>query len=489
MQKYVKKTVAASLCVGLMAPTLVACTKSDSGDNKTEKVLRIATSMGYGGDNEYFRQRFTELFEFANPNIKLEFISTSDDRYMYGGRPDPKEKPKDPMDKLKEVMTGDNPPDVVMVGYDQLPELISNNMLKQLDQDIAKDKFDTSDLVPAVIEGIKKAGDGKIYALAPTFYSSAMIYNKKIFDEAGVQYPTDKMTWDQTFDLARRLTKGEGENRKYGFSFSPHNMGDDIFYATQMYTAPLDLKTFDDKGEKMTVDSDQWEKVWKTLLQLKTEKILPEPVDFSKRRNPGPNEDFNPFMDDDFLSGRVAMSIISYGQISQYTNVMKNSANIKGITPFEWDVVTVPVHQEAPEYGGNIGLEGLMGINAKAQNAEDAWKFIKFINSEEWARLKASSTYNLVSRQKYIKPKDGAEFNIKAFTTLLPAPSRDYKVYREKPGLYDVERLGSQKFQQVVQNKLQVRDALKQWQTEGDAMLQKIKENPNAQFDSMMQGG
>ncbi len=488
MQKYVKKTVAVSLCVGLMAPTLVACTKSGSGDSKTEKVLRIATSMGYGGDNEYIRQRFTELFEFANPNIKLEFISTSDDRYMYGGRPDPKEKPQDPMEKLKEVMTGDNPPDVVMVGYDQLPELINNNMLKQLDQDIAKDKFDTSDIVPAVIEGIKKVGSGKIYALAPTFYSSALIYNKKLFDEAGVQYPTDKMTWDQTFDLARRLAKGEGENRKYGFSFAPYNMGDDIFYASRTYTAALDLKVFDDKGEKMTVDSDQWENVWKTMLQLKTEKILPEPIDFSKRRS-GPNEDFNPFMDDDFLSGRVAMSIISYGQISQYTNVMKNAANIKGITPFEWDVVTMPVHQEAPEYGGNIDLDGLMGINAKAQNAEDAWKFIKFINGEDWARLKATTTHNLVSRQKYIKPKDGAEFNIKAFTTLLPAPGLDYKIYREKPALHDVERLGSQKFQQVLQNKLQVRDALKQWQTEGDAMLQKIKENPNAPLDPMTQGG
>ncbi|MCP3771892.1 extracellular solute-binding protein [Paenibacillus sp. MZ04-78.2] len=485
MQKYVKKTVAVSLCVGLMAPTLVACTKSGSGDSKSEKVLRIATT-GYGND-EYLRQRFTELFEFANPNIKFEFISTSDDRYMYGGRPDPKEKPKDPMDKLKEVMTSDSPPDVVMVGYEQLPDLISNNMLKQLDQDIAKDKFDTSDIVPAVIEGIKKAGDGKIYALAPTFYSSALIYNKKMFDEAGVQYPTDKMTWDQTFDLARRLAKGEGENRKYGFSFTPENMGDDIYYATRMYTAPLDLKTFDDKGEKMTVDSDQWEKVWKTLLQLKTEKILPEPIDFSKRGNSGPNE--NPFDYDDFLSGRVAMSIIDYSNISHYTNVMKNVANIKGLTAFDWDVVTVPVHQEAPEYGGRIGLDGLMGVNAKAQNPEDAWKFIKFINSEDWARLKAGTSSNLVSRQKYIKPKDGAEFNIKAFTTLLPAPSRDNKIYREKPGLYDVERLGSQKFQQVVQNKQQVRDALKQWQTEGDAMLQKIKENPNAQFDSMMQGG
>lgn len=151
--------------------------KNAGASDKTERVLRIATTMG-GSEDEYFRQQFTEIFEYANPNIKLEIVSTIDESTRYG-RPDPSKKQVDPLDKLKEVMQGDNPPDVVMVGYDQLPELISNNLLTQLDPMITKDKFDTSDMVPAVIEGLKKSGDGKLYALAPTFNSSALVYNKK----------------------------------------------------------------------------------------------------------------------------------------------------------------------------------------------------------------------------------------------------------------------------------------------------------------------
>lgn len=302
MNKRLKQTMLLSLGVGLMVPMLQACTKAGGSDDNTEKVLRIATTMYSGPDGEYFRQRFTELYEFANKNVKIEVIPTYDEKYMYGYvQPDPKEKPEDPLAKLKELMQGDNPPDVVVFGYEQLEDLIADNLLTQLDPMITKDKFDTSDIVPAVIDGIKKLGDGKIYGLSPTFNSSAVIYNKKIFDEAGVEYPTDKMTWQQMFDLSRRVAKGEGADRKYGFSFSTYNMGGDMTYATQMYTAPLQLRMFDEQGEKMTVNTDQWENVWKTMLQLKTEKLLPEQLDMSQMRQMDQQQTYNPFQHDDFF--------------------------------------------------------------------------------------------------------------------------------------------------------------------------------------------
>ena len=72
------------------------------------------------------------------------------------------------------------------------------------------------------MDGMKNAGGGKLYALAPTFSSSALIYNKKMFQDAGVDFPKDGMTWDETFDLSKRLAKGEGESRINGFSFK-HN--------------------------------------------------------------------------------------------------------------------------------------------------------------------------------------------------------------------------------------------------------------------------
>jgi multiple sugar transport system substrate-binding protein len=62
------------LIVGSM---LAACTNKPAGDT-TQHVLRIASGYGYGMDEDYFRAQFTELFELANENIKIEIIPTQD---------------------------------------------------------------------------------------------------------------------------------------------------------------------------------------------------------------------------------------------------------------------------------------------------------------------------------------------------------------------------------------------------------------------------
>ncbi|NEW05315.1 extracellular solute-binding protein [Paenibacillus sp. SYP-B3998] len=482
-----RKMLAVSLTLCMVAPLAVACSKGEKTDDKKERVLKIATTYGYGSDDEYFRQQFTEIFEFANPNVKIEIIPTMDDKYRYSG-PQPGEKMPDPMEKLKELMQSDNPPDVVMVDFEQLPDMIESNLLTQLDSKITKDKFDTAGIVPAVIDGIKNAGGGKLYALAPTFSSSALIYNKKMFTDAGADFPKDSMTWDEIFDLAKRVKKSEGENKVGGFSFSTQSQGE-LFYSMNTYTSPLQLKMFDDAGEKMTVDTDQWEKVWAKMAQMQKENVFPELNDPQKSMNRQMDQQ-NPFSYDDFMSGRLAMSIINYGQLQQLTSANKNAASYKGFTPIEWDVVTIPSHPEAKGVGGAIYMNGMMGINAKAQNPEDAWKFIKFINSDDWAKLKSHSTYNLVSRSKYLKPKDGQEFHMEAFYNVTPVPTENNsKIYREKPYIGQVQDIGRQQFDEVLKGKKTAREALKEWQTQGDTMLKQMKDNPNTPIQPVPMNG
>jgi len=477
------KTVAMALLVVLVLPLIAACSQIGGKEtDTTERVLRIAIA---NYDESSFRQQFTEIFEFAHPNITLE-IEPVMESYMYGMRA-AGEKMPDPFELLMERMQGDNPPDVVMFNYDQLSSLITNNLLLQLDPMITKDKFDISDIVPAVIDGLKKTGDNKLYALAPIFSSSALIYNKAIFDQAGVNYPTDGMTWEQMFDLARRLSRPDGDNPIYGFNFNTSAYMD-LYYGMQQYIIPpLQLRMFNDDATKMTVDGDQWARVWSMMLRLQQDKIVPPSDDRGRREfRVGSDGRYNPFAYDDFLSGRLAMSIISYGQLDQIINANKNAANFPGFTPISWDVVTVPSHPEQPGVGGNMYMNGVMGINAKAQNVQDAWRFIKFVNGPEWARAKSYNSYQLVSRKSYIKPPGGTDFHIEAFYQMTPAPQPpENQLYRTKPNLYRVQELGRNLFQQVLQGNIEIRDALKQWQTEGDSLLQQIKDNPDGPIDVM----
>jgi multiple sugar transport system substrate-binding protein len=483
--------IAAALSLTLVTPALAACSKNDSSDKNTERVLRIAATTDNGDDGEYFRQQFTEIFEYANPNIKIEFVPVVDNTAMrYGNMANQEEKTPEPIVKLKEVMQGDNPPDIVMFNLNEMQELVTENMLQPLDPLMTKDKFDTADIAPIVLDGLKAASpDGKLYALSPTFSSSALVYNKKIFDEAGVPYPTDNMTWDQTFDLARRVAKTETGKRIFGFSFTSQSYPD-LMNATTIYTAPLGLSMFDKETEKMTVDSDQWEKVWTTFMQLQKDKIIPSELDyndqeFMKQRES--NQD-NPFGYDDFLSNRLAMSVMNYYEISRIDNANKNAANYKNFTPVDYNAVTMPSHPEQPGVVGNVSLNGIMAINAKAGNSADAWNFLKFINGADWARSKAKSSYQLLSRKSYIKVKEGSDLNIDAFLNVKPAYegiNDMYNLYRKYPNIYMIYNFSQQEFNQALQGNKSVRDALKSWQTQGDQAFQQMKDNP----DGMGMGG
>jgi multiple sugar transport system substrate-binding protein len=256
---------------------------------------------------------------------------------------------------------------------------------------------------------------------------------------------------------------------------------------------------FDKKGEKMTVDTPQWKRVWTDVINLYKNKIVPTQNDMNVMHDKaalsgaaGENPPFNPFQGDMFINGRVAMTISGYDYINELSRAKDYAAKNKNVPSVDWDVVTIPTFAEVPGVGGSIYLNNLMAINAKAQNSEDAWDFIQFNNSKEWAKLKSRSTYEMVARKSFLKPKDGMSYNIGAFYALKPVPPQDLdmeKLYREKPNIYQVNQYGQPLFQQVVEGKKTVDQALKEWQTKGDALLQKIKENPNGPLEPIDGGG
>lgn len=95
-------------------------------------------------------------------------------------------------------------------GYAQRVAL---GMAEPLDGYIAKDGF-------KVEEDYKvdtHLGD-KVYALPGKFNPWYVILNKDHLEEAGLAVPTD-WTWDDFADYAKKLTKGEGAQKRYGTYF------------------------------------------------------------------------------------------------------------------------------------------------------------------------------------------------------------------------------------------------------------------------------
>ena len=49
--------------------------------------------------------------------------------------------------------------------------------------------------------------DGKLYGLTEKMSDVVMYYNKDLFDEAGLDYPTEDWTWKEELEAAQTLTK------------------------------------------------------------------------------------------------------------------------------------------------------------------------------------------------------------------------------------------------------------------------------------------
>lgn len=214
---------------------------------------------------------------------------------------------------------------------------------------------------------------------------------------------------------------------------------------------------------------------------LYDEDIIPsEQKMYEMRREMGDAWGNSMFSYDLFLSGKLAMAIIDYYQLSDIISANQNAQNIENFDPIQWDVVTVPVHPEYPNVGGFVDMSPIMAINANAANVEDAWELIKFINSKEWAELKSRSSRYLLSREEYIKTIDGLNYNIKAFTQLIPAENPNSNRYMYDDERYwRIENMGRNILDQVINKDLELEEGLKQWKTQGDALIKAIKENPD----------
>ncbi|MFC5403096.1 ABC transporter substrate-binding protein [Cohnella soli] len=488
-KKMTRKWMLSGMALSLLVPTLAACSTDKGKDSDVRRTLRIGTMSGSKQDEIWFRQQFTDMFELTHDGIDIEIVPAIDyTENQFEDQSKQQEQP-DPLEKVKAIMTGNNPVDVMIFDMSMLSPLVNENLLKQLDPLMKENSIDPNDFVPAVIDSIKEQGNNFVYALTPTFTPSALYYNKKLFQKVSAEMPKDGMSWDDVFNLARRMKSGTGKDAVYGFSFNQWG-GSENFWDLQNFAAPLQLKMYDDKAETMTVNTPQWEAVWKTFSDLYKDHVTPRQEDmnamYSEPKTDGRN---NPFQGQLFLNGKVAMTIGGYDLINQIEQYNDNADKLK-LERLDWDVVSVPFHAGHEGVGGSIYLNNLSGINSKAANPDDAWEFVKFMNGKEWSKLKARSTYEMPARKEFVKVREGLSYNVDAFTKVKPAPMlqsslKEQKLLREKPNLYMVTELGNRFYMEVMQGKKSVKEGLAGWETKGNDLLQKIKTNPKGQIDGV----
>lgn len=110
---------------------------------------------------------------------------------------------KDHFTKLETQAQGEVMPDIFFMNAPNFLKFASNDVLAPLDDVISEKKINMDDFPDALKDMYKL--DGKQYGIPKDWDLGALWYNKEIFDEAGVEYPTDDWTWNDMVEACRKI--------------------------------------------------------------------------------------------------------------------------------------------------------------------------------------------------------------------------------------------------------------------------------------------
>ncbi|WP_152393006.1 ABC transporter substrate-binding protein [Paenibacillus guangzhouensis] len=348
-------------------------------------------------------------------------------------------RPQDLFDRDAYVkMLTEKKPDLIDVNLEMYNYLIDRGLLYGIDSMIKKDKFDLEKLFIGVVD-VLKGNDGQLYGLSQDFTTDAVYYNKDMFDKYQLPVPTDKMSWSEILQLAIRFpVDNSGNNSLYGLSTNSPLGIFGLFYAIGE-TDNLQMI----RKNKLILESQEWDNIYRNI--IKTYKY-------------GAIWDYNTINEDLFIKGNVAMKVDS----SSYIKSLKSESE------FRWGVVTYPVDPKNPDYTPRLNLNHITSINKNSGQIDNAWNFIRFINSEEVSKAQSKILNGDVLSRPSIMIENNAEIDINAFYKLKPMAK--YLKYDQQNAGFSAEFIPffNKEAQKAIEGKLSIENSFDNILREGD---------------------
>ncbi len=273
-----------------------------------------------------------ERFEKKYPGVKVEYTSGV--------------LKEDYIEWLSEQVLLGEEPDVFMIPDGEMENLISLNILKNLDRQIREDlNFAKEDDYSAAFAG-GTARNGQ-YALPYECVPTLMFVNRTLLDRAEIMMPRRNWTWETFFDICQQVTQdlnGDGKFDQYGV------LGYDWQYA--MRASGVEL--FDENGKTSFFGDQKVEEAVRFLISLRA--LDQGHIVTSK----------------DFDQGNVAFQPMTY---AEYKTYKPYPWRIKKYSEFEWDCVSMP--QKTSGSGKTALYTLLMGISSRTKQERLAWEFLK----------------------------------------------------------------------------------------------------------------
>lgn len=183
---FTRGRLGSSIAVVAVAALLAGCSP-DGGDESAggDVELTLATV-----NNPQMKdmEELKSAFEDDNPGIKVNFVQMEEGDLRAAVTAD--------------VASGAGQYDIVTVGAYEVPQWGAQGWLTDLTPELQDEEYDVDDLLEPVREAISV--DGKQYAVPFYGESSLLMYNKAMFDAAGLTMPNEP-TWQEVAEFAKQL--------------------------------------------------------------------------------------------------------------------------------------------------------------------------------------------------------------------------------------------------------------------------------------------
>jgi multiple sugar transport system substrate-binding protein len=234
---------------------------------------------------------------------------------------------------------------------------------------------------------------GGIYGL-PVFNNTiTTFYNKDLFDKFGVPYPKDGMTWDDVYDLSRKMARTDGNVKYQGFTLSmSHNM------LVNQLSIP-----YTDKQNKVPFATDEFKKLfdmWTRFYHLPGNEVDSKTVSYSVQVNKFDQE----------KTIAIYLGLAALGPARFKDN-------------FNWDVVSFPEWKDKPGIGPQP-YPTYFYITKMSKKKEAAFEVVSYLTSDEFQRhLARNGLFPALKSRDAMKEfgQDIPYLKTKNFNSFLPA--------------------------------------------------------------------
>ncbi|MGP4051092.1 extracellular solute-binding protein [Streptomyces sp. 2A115] len=390
-----RRGIAATALVASLALAATACGgDSDSGEAGGPVTITWWDTSNATNEAPTYKA-LAKDFEKANPDIKVKYVNVPFDQAQ---------------NKFDTAAGSKGAPDILRSEVGWTPAFAKKGFFLPLDGTEAL--ADQSKFQPSLIEQAKY--DGKTYGVPLVTDTLALVYNKALFKEAGLEAPT---TWAELKSAAATVEKKTGVDGYWGSTQA---------YYAQSFLYGEGTDTVDADAKKITVKSAAAVKGYETWQGLFDGKGL---------HKADTTVDAYAHIQEAFVSGKVASIIQGPWEITNFYkgSAFKDKANL--------GIATVPAgaggKAGAPTGGHNLSVYA----GSDKAHQEASLKFLKFMSSQKSQETIALKNSTLPTREDAYTAEVKADPGIAGYQSVLASaqPRPALPEYSSLWGPLDIE--------------------------------------------------